>query len=213
MARLMKRRIANISTLLEVCLLYLSTKLPSFVLLTILIRSVLEKVRDVLRPFGHSRTEDDASADEITNRFAGLAVYEPSKEFLNAPDTERPVKTGDDDVTYEAETDSSFEEAIFALTALINDLNRVRAHIRWVWSNYKSGMFDLAAAAITTNTAIGLVRNMVVDVMPLLAPHGGLGQMLQRFHLMQCFNRGWKEKDVFKTPSPDNFNDNINYKT
>ncbi|KAK8097029.1 hypothetical protein PG999_012973 [Apiospora kogelbergensis] len=156
---------------------------------------VLEKVRDVLRPFGHSRTEDDASADEITNRFAGLAVYEPSKEFLNAPDTERPVKTGDDDVTYEAETDSSFEEAIFALTALINDLNRVRAHIRWVWSNYKSGMFDLAAAAITTNTAIGLVRNMVVDVMPLLAPHGGLGQMLQRFHLMQCFNRGWKEKD------------------
>ncbi|KAK7994862.1 hypothetical protein PG990_013635 [Apiospora arundinis] len=172
---------------------------------------VLEKVRDVLRPFMHSRTEADASADEITNRFAGLAVYEPSEEFLNAPDVERPEKTEDDKASYEAEQDSSFEEAIFALTALINDLNRVRAHIRWVWSNYKIGLFDLAATAITTNTAIDLVRNMVVDVMPLLAKHGGLGEMLQRFHLLQCLIKGWKEKDIFKTPSPGDFNDNLNY--
>lgn len=134
---------------------------------------VLEKVRDILRPFVSARTEVDASADEITNRFTGLAVYEPSEEFLNAPDVERPAKAKEDNATYEAETDSSFEEAIFALTALINDMNRVRAHVRWIWSNFKSGLFDLAAAAITTNTAIDLVRNMVADVMPVLAPHGG----------------------------------------
>ncbi|KAK8079330.1 hypothetical protein PG994_003137 [Apiospora phragmitis] len=174
---------------------------------------VLEKVRDILRPFVRSRHEDDAAADEITNRFTDLAVYEPSEEFLNAPDVERPVKVEEDNATYEAETDSSFEEAIFAMTALINDLNRVRAHIRWIWSNFKIGRFDLTAAAITTNTAIDLVRNMVVDVMPLLAANGGIGEMLQRFHLLQCLIQGWKEKDVFKTPSPENFNDNVNYKT
>ncbi|KAK7999004.1 hypothetical protein PG991_014679 [Apiospora marii] len=115
---------------------------------------VLEKVRDVLRPFVRApRTEADASADEITNRFTGLAVYEPSEEFLNAPDVERPAKAKEDNATYEAETDLSFEEAIFALTALINDMNRVRAHIRWVWSNFKSGLFDLAAAADVYKTA------------------------------------------------------------
>ncbi|KAK8036298.1 hypothetical protein PG993_008912 [Apiospora rasikravindrae] len=174
---------------------------------------VLEKVRDVLRPFVRSRYADDAAADEITNRFTGLAVYEPSEEFLNAPDVERPVKAEKDNATYETETDSSFEEAIFALTALINDMNRVRAHVRWIWSNFRDGHFDLAAAAITTNTAIDLVRNMVVDVMPLLAPHGGIGKMLQKFHLLQCLIQGWKEKDIFKEASPDSFNDNINYKT
>lgn len=175
---------------------------------------VLEKVRDVLRPFFRApRTEADASADEITNRFTGLAVYEPSEEFLNAPDVERPAKATNDNATYEAETDSSFEEAIFALTALINDMNKVRAHIKWIWSNFKSGLFDLAAAAITTNTAIDLVRNMVADVMPVLAPHGGIGEMLQRFHLLQCLIQGYTEKDVFKTANAANFNDNLNYKT
>ncbi|KAK7959077.1 uncharacterized protein PG986_003931 [Apiospora aurea] len=174
---------------------------------------VLEKVRDVLRPFVRSRHEDDAAADEITNRFSGLAIYEPSEEFLNAPDVERPAKAEKDNATYEAETDSSFEEAIFALTALINDLNRVRAHVRWIWSNFRDGYFDLAAAAITTNTVIDLVRNMVTDVMPLLAPHGGIGRMLQQFHLMQCLIKGWKKEDVYKEPTPDNFNDNVNYET
>ncbi|KAK8045826.1 hypothetical protein PG996_013890 [Apiospora saccharicola] len=175
---------------------------------------VLEKVRDVLRPFVRApRTEADASADEITNRFTGLAVYEPSEAFLNAPDVERPAKAKEDNATYEAEIDSSFEEAIFALTALINDMNRVRAHIRWIWSNFKSGLFDLAAAAITTNTAIDLVRDMVADVMPVLAPHGGIGQMLQRFHLLQCLIQGYTEKDVFKSANAANFNDNLNYKT
>ncbi|KAK8063005.1 hypothetical protein PG997_015102 [Apiospora hydei] len=124
---------------------------------------VLEKVRDVLRPFVRSRHEDDAAADEITNRFTGLA-------------RDRPAKAEKDNATYEAETDSSFEEAIFALTALINDLNRVRAHVQWIWSNFRDGHFDLAAAAITTNTVIDL-------------------------------------EDVYKDPTPDNFNDNVNYET
>ncbi|KAI0903890.1 hypothetical protein F4823DRAFT_629042 [Ustulina deusta] len=154
---------------------------------------VLEKVREVLTPLMPvpDNTTQDTSADEnLKNRFAALAVYEPSQEFLDAPAMERPVKTGDDNVVYEAETETSLEHAIFALTSVINDMNRVRAHVRWIWSNYKIGRFDLAAAAIATNTAIDLVRNMMEDILPLLNHHGGLGNMLHEFHVLQCLMKG-----------------------
>lgn len=173
---------------------------------------VLEKVREVLKPFTSPKDEDEASsaaASNLRNQFAGLAVYEPSQEFLDAPDIKRPVKTEDDNVIYEAESMSSFEDAIFALSALINDMNRVRAHIRWIWSNYKLGAFDLVAAAITTNTAIDLVRNMMGDILPLLKEHGGVGTMLERFYAFQCMLKGWDFGDILVADSKDNFN----YKT
>ncbi|KAI8948207.1 hypothetical protein F4801DRAFT_469679 [Xylaria longipes] len=171
---------------------------------------VLKKVREVLTPFMPVPVENqNASTDEKpSNRFAGLAVYEPSEEFLNAPILERPVKTGDDNAVYEAETETTFEHAIFALTNVINDMNRVRTHIRWIWSNYKTGAFDLAAAAIATNTAIDLVRNMMEDILPLLNSHGGLGVMLGTFHTLQCLMKGWKVEDLFVESQ-----DNLNYDT
>ncbi|KAI0550364.1 hypothetical protein F4679DRAFT_208740 [Xylaria curta] len=171
---------------------------------------VLKKVREVLTPFMPAPVADDsASTDEkLRNRFAGLAVYEPSQEFLDAPVPERPVKTGEDNAVYEAETETTFEHAIFALTNIINDMNRVRAHIRWVWSNYKIGAFDLAAAAITTNTAIDLVRNMMDDILPLLNKHGGLSVMLRAFHTLQCVMKGWKIESIFVESQ-----DNLNYDT
>ncbi len=171
---------------------------------------VLEKVREVLKPSMLAGADDRTAAstdDYLSNRFASLAVYEPSQQFLDAPDIERPSKPpGDDDTIYEAESMSSFEDAIFALTALINDMNRIRAHIRWIWSNYKIGIFDLAAAAITTNTAIDLVRNMMVDVLPLLQKNGGVGPMLQKFYIFQCLQKGWVLMDILVTGRKDNFN-------
>ncbi|KAI0452937.1 hypothetical protein F5B21DRAFT_481612 [Xylaria acuta] len=171
---------------------------------------VLEKVREVLTPFMPAPVANqNASTDEkLSNRFAGLAVYEPSQEFLDAPVVERPVKTGDDNAVYEAETETTFEHAIFALTNVINDMNRVRAHIRWIWSNYKIGTFELAAAAIATNTAIDLVRNMMEEILPLLNSHGGLGVMLRTFHTLQCLVKGWAIDDIFVESQ-----DNLNYAT
>ncbi|KAI0402171.1 hypothetical protein F4802DRAFT_577543 [Xylaria palmicola] len=171
---------------------------------------VLEKVREVLTPLMLGPVADqNTSVDEkLSNRFAGLAVYEPSPEFLDAPVMERPVKTGDDNAVYEAETETSLEHAMFALTSVINDMNRVRAHVRWVWSNYKTGIFELAAAAIATNTAIDLVRNMMEDIIPLLNSHGGLRDMLQSFHIMQCLMKGWTMETIFTEEK-----DNLNYET
>lgn len=158
------------------------------------------------------RDKDATSTDELANRFAGLAVYEPSKEFQDAPDIARPVKVESDTATYEAEVPSTLEDAFFALTAVINDVNTVRSHIQWIWSNYNIGTFDVAAAAIATNTAIDLVRNMTEEIMLLLSQHGGLGKMLMGFHLAQCLNKGWKMKDII-APAPGSFNDNLNYQT
>ncbi|KAI3326842.1 hypothetical protein HD806DRAFT_488357 [Xylariaceae sp. AK1471] len=168
---------------------------------------VLEKVREALTPFMpiHGVNQDAFTDDNLSNRFAGLAVYEPSQGFLDAPTIERPAKTQDDNAVYEAEAETSFEHAIFALTAVINDMNCVRARIQWIWSNYKAGVFDLAAAAIATNTAIDLVRNIMEDILPLLNRHGGVGFMVQRFHVLQCFMKGWTEKSII-VDGKDNFN-------
>jgi hypothetical protein len=146
-----------------------------------------------------------STAADVANRFASLTIYEPSQEFLDAPDVERPVTVKGDSAIYESEPMTSFEDAIFALTALVNNMNQVKSHIQWIWSNYKDGIFDLAAAAITTNTAISLVRNMMEDISPLLKLHGGFGSMLERFHVLQCLVKGWKLSDI-TVPRKDNFN-------
>ncbi|KAG6011990.1 hypothetical protein E4U43_007999 [Claviceps pusilla] len=175
---------------------------------------VLEKVRQILNPLMPTENTDENTSEttELANRFASLVVFEPSSEFLKAPDVKRPSKTQNDPNRYESEPLDSLEDAFFALTALVNDMNQVRSRVQWIWSNYKIGIFDLAAAAIATNTAIDLVRNMMEDVIPLLNTHGGLGHMLERFHVMQCMRKGWGIDDITHLIL-DDFNDNFNYKT
>jgi hypothetical protein len=121
------------------------------------------------------------AADDLRNRVSALTIDEPSEEFLNAPDVERPAKLPDDCAAYESESLISLEDAIFALEILFDDMSRIRSHITWIWSQYKIGVFDLAAVAITTNTAIELVRSMIEDMLPLFKTFGSLGEMLHYF--------------------------------
>ncbi|GAP88697.1 hypothetical protein SAMD00023353_3300010 [Rosellinia necatrix] len=184
---------------------------------------VLEKVRDVMKPLFPSPASSQKQApqasadgqetqDALTNRFAGLSVYEPSEAFLNMPDVERPqpAKTAGDDelgATYEAERLNAFEDVIFALTALMDDLNRFRERINWIWTAYGQGLFDLCAAAIATNTAIDLARNLMDEITPDLDAHGGAWKMLQKFHMMQCMMEGHGlEALLDNAGSTDNFN-------
>ncbi|KAG6156648.1 hypothetical protein E4U37_008352 [Claviceps purpurea] len=168
---------------------------------------VLEEVRQVLKPLMPTENSEESPSElrELRNRFAGLTVYEPSSKFLNAPDFERPEKTQNDDVRYESEVMNSLEDAFFALTALINDMNEVKAHIRYMWASYVTGNFDLTAVAVATNTAIDLVRNLMEDVEPLLEAHGGLRIMLTQLHAMHCIMGGMGRKEVMRavTNRPD----------
>ncbi|TLD08019.1 hypothetical protein PspLS_12061 [Pyricularia sp. CBS 133598] len=85
---------------------------------------VLAKVRSVLSPFTPAVKDKDRQSDAagLANPFAGLGVYERSQELLNLSDVARPGPRQSDNSTYEARPESSFEEEIFALDALINDL-------------------------------------------------------------------------------------------
>ncbi|KAI1323437.1 hypothetical protein F5Y16DRAFT_412651 [Xylariaceae sp. FL0255] len=184
--------------------------------------NVLEKVREVMKPLFPSQASQkkppQGSPDEkidgtFSNRFAGLSVYEPSETFLNMPDIE-PTQSAnttetDKPATYEAERLNKFEDIIFALTAAMNDLNRLRERIKWIWAAYGQGLFDLCAAAIATNTAIDLARNLMDEITPDLDAHGGAWEMLQKFHLIQCMIAGHASDDIIR-PDPG-LTDNFNY--
>ncbi|KAI1633864.1 hypothetical protein F4809DRAFT_621627 [Biscogniauxia mediterranea] len=166
---------------------------------------ILEKVRDVLKSRMKYPQADKSTPDEVTNMFAALKVYEPSDDFLNAPDIERPKKNKRDKATYEAEIPTGLEDLMTALTMLINDLNTIRSRIEWIWSNYRDGYFDLVAAAITTNTAFDLARNLMEEVTPMFKDHGGIWFVLNKFYLLQALRKGHSMDDLF-TDDTDNFN-------
>ncbi|KDN61739.1 hypothetical protein CSUB01_10812 [Colletotrichum sublineola] len=188
--------------------------------------SVLKAVREALRPRAAAatvhaeadtatdtgRAAPEESSDDLGNRFAALSVEEPSQTFLdafrNAPHA-RPEPRGEDPVSYEAEPQTSLEDVFFAFTVLVNDLNRIRSRIEWIWSEHRNGMFDLAAAAVATNTAISVARGWIEETSPLFdARDGGLEDMINKFYFIACRRRGFAAKQVYLANSRDNFNYN-----
>ncbi|WQF76843.1 hypothetical protein CDEST_01857 [Colletotrichum destructivum] len=181
--------------------------------------SILMAVREALRPgtafATASTTETEAAAPkdsskDLSNRFAALSVDEPSQAsleaFRNAPH-ERPAPRDEDPASYEAEPQTSIEDVLFAFTVLVNDLDRIRARIEWIWSNHRDGKFDLAAAAVATNTAISVARGMIEEVAPLLdAQDRGVSGVLNKFYLMICLRKGYAVEQVYLADSKDNFN-------
>ncbi|XXH04045.1 GTP cyclohydrolase II [Hypoxylon texense] len=174
---------------------------------------ILRKVRDVLQPRTKpskaastpkrtSEKEDAVATDGFVNQFAALKMYEPSEDFANTPDVERPKPSEGTNVTYEAEPLTSLEDVIIATTMLINDLNVIRSRVEWIWSNWRDGFFDLAAAAIATNTAIDLARNLMDDVVPLIKDCGGLQHILAKVFVMQAITKGYV---LPATPRLDDF--------
>ncbi|KAL8864998.1 MAG: hypothetical protein Q9174_007128, partial [Haloplaca sp. 1 TL-2023] len=146
--------------------------------------TVLEKVRDTLKPlfsadvFNVSNLKDavnniDIHKDKkcLSSIFEVLDVYEPSAKFEAAPDMVHPLPTPLD-YTVETEEDSEFE-ALFAITALMDDLSRLRTEIRELWTKYEAGKMDIAAVAVATNTAIELARSFEDDISHFVEKQGG----------------------------------------
>ncbi|OAA72025.1 hypothetical protein LEL_09260 [Akanthomyces lecanii RCEF 1005] len=154
--------------------------------------------------------ESSVQDDTLPNLFAGLAVHEPSEAFLSAPDIQRPAKPEADPVDYAAEIPPSFEDAIFALWVLMDDMNKARANVRSIWSSFKDAGFDVVPAAVTTNTVIELVRNMMEDVVPLIDKHGGLQTCLEKCHMVKCLMKSFSVQDLHNQQDPK---DNFNYDT
>jgi hypothetical protein len=108
----------------------------------------------------------------LGNRFANLSVDEPSQSFLDAfaqesAPVERPIAPEDDPVIYEAEPQTSLEDAFFVYFALVDDLHNIRQDIRSLWVHHLEGL-DIAAVAVATNVALSVARGLVQEAMPML---------------------------------------------
>lgn len=158
---------------------------------------ILEKVREALRARMSTEAEKvpytaptATTSKDLSNRFAALRIYEPSQEFLNAPDIKRPENAAGDKSVYEAEPHTSFEDALMAFTMIISDINKIRSRISWIWANHSSGLFEAANAAVATNTAIELARNIIDQVVPLCKPHGGVCAVADKYFVLRASQCG-----------------------
>ncbi|KAI4263097.1 MAG: hypothetical protein L6R42_001744, partial [Xanthoria sp. 1 TBL-2021] len=146
--------------------------------------NILEKVRKTLQPllsvdaFNLSNLKDAVTnvgthkdKKGLSSLFEVLDVYEPSAEFEAAPDVVVPAPSALK-YTVEAEEDSQFE-ALFAMTALMDDLSRLRLEIAELWTRYEAGEMDIAAVSVATNTAIELARSFEDDISPFVQRNGG----------------------------------------
>ncbi|KAL1963061.1 hypothetical protein VTN77DRAFT_8707 [Rasamsonia byssochlamydoides] len=163
---------------------------------------VLECVREVLRPRMPSELLADSLSepsgdqpasvmDRLSNKFDRLELYEPSEQFLQAPDVTPATDTATPpDANYEAERLQDVEEAFLSFQLLLHDLNKFRNVISQTWAGYRQGLFDLVSASLMTNTAIDIARRMEEDLQPTLEKHGGAERMLQVFFLALCMEHG-----------------------
>ncbi|KAG8162515.1 hypothetical protein KVR01_008280 [Diaporthe batatas] len=169
---------------------------------------ILEEVHEVLKPRVRPSTPNppifSSSTDpvgEVGGKFAGLSVEDPSEAFLNAPDIERPTPAENDKATYKAEPQQELAEIMFAYDLLLKDLNQIRIRIASILIKYKEDYsklaentvhrVDLATAAIATNTACDLARNLIEEMSPIFKPHGGLIEIAKQFDLDKCLDLGF----------------------
>ncbi|KAI8300892.1 hypothetical protein K4K61_009389 [Colletotrichum sp. SAR11_59] len=166
---------------------------------------ILEQVRESLRPrmptatAAWAESSSSPSADALVNAFESLKVYEPSDDFLKAPDIKRPeAEKATDKVVYEAEgaAYSDFEDAMFAYSVMLEDLRKIRAQILFIWQNYRDGAFDVATAAIATNTAIELAHNVAEEVIPLFRSHGGVWQVAINYYHAAALASGFSKESM-----------------
>ena len=157
---------------------------------------------------------DEASggdaADRHRNIFHGLELYEPSEDFLNAPEVVADpgsrrskciykVQQPQEDVVelslalYHLFTD--VVELSLALYHLFTDVARVKKRVQQMWWDYRQGHLDLASVSITTNTAIEFVNDLDKTYGEQFPSYRKCPQMQQMMFGAQCRHRGIKPFD------------------
>ncbi|KAK7427274.1 hypothetical protein QQZ08_006210 [Neonectria magnoliae] len=161
---------------------------------------VLEKVHGLLQPLMSTTVAASTDPVETLNKFSGLTVYEPSEVFLDAPDIERPKKTGQENIVYEIESPRSLEDALVAFQMMLDDLKNIRDFISNIWSGFSDEtndqFLDPAAVAIATNTGIDLARNLIDGMLPVFEDHGGVYEMCRQYFTSVLLREGYSAEDI-----------------
>ncbi|PWN39483.1 hypothetical protein IE81DRAFT_326489 [Ceraceosorus guamensis] len=116
-----------------------------------------------------TRVETAPSASATSsNAFAPLSDLEDMHP-IDVPDVELPPSSaqGDKDPAanafFEVQQDRAY--ALLLLLNFFDDLHEVRAYIKQLWVDHREGKIDLMTAAITSNTALELLRKPHDEVM------------------------------------------------
>ena len=168
---------------------------------------VLEGILHMLEPFckhdtgRRQRDEDINIKGGLQNIFASLSVEESSEEFLK---TSSDSKTARRSVEYEAETLDDARMLSFAVYCLFSDLNDIRNFLQRLWKDNQAGIVDLVTAAITTNTAVDLVRRIQAEFLQDFPKQENFEDLVRLYYCIQCVTRG--QDPGFREMADDPFN-------
>ncbi|KAF4877789.1 hypothetical protein CGCSCA1_v003191 [Colletotrichum siamense] len=158
---------------------------------------IIEKVQNILvtKDVAKTRQFVASSDEETTNQFAALDFEDPSADFLNAPDIDKPMSQAapaSHAPRYEAETSDELNalDAIIIFALMASDLARVRVVIIDTWGRNARGELTLSAAALTTSAAVDLANHAVKDVLPIFEAQGGVWEVAQQFVALVCAKNG-----------------------
>ncbi|VUC30838.1 unnamed protein product [Clonostachys rosea] len=158
--------------------------------------TVLKQTRDILRSKEKSLSVSTAASPptfsststkptpEATNnnRFESLPISQPSEEFIEAIPTPRPEPAKNDPNIYEAEQQTSLQDALEVAFMLDKDLVFIRHQIVLTWCRFQDNFCDLPAAALASNTGLDLARFIIRQAEPIFEPHGGLVNFFKILH-------------------------------
>jgi len=139
---------------------------------------VLVKIRDLFEqvitnsasPSSDPSPKANAVPETLSNKFAVLDVDDFEEDAEDIPDIQLPgVASSPETTSFEPEM--SLGEAVNAVVIFLEDMERTRQYIVALWQDYKLEKVDLITAAVTTNTALELMKkphdDFVSRVMPV----------------------------------------------
>ncbi|PYI02612.1 hypothetical protein BO78DRAFT_463849 [Aspergillus sclerotiicarbonarius CBS 121057] len=121
---------------------------------------------DAKQPPTSEAQNDDADADRFLNKFAVLTVEEPQDTAHTQPmpaESKKIVKVTVEEDENDA-ADSYLNQLLFKTLCLLQDLNNMRRFISITWSEYREKKTDLMNAAVVTDSALQLARDLVKEV-------------------------------------------------
>ncbi|PNP82645.1 hypothetical protein FNYG_03876 [Fusarium nygamai] len=158
---------------------------------------VMETVREFLRPNMEAvDKQKSAEPSKVIEGFNLLAVDEPSPEFLDAPNIERPQQMPEDSATYKAEEQDSLDDALVTWHFLMVEAEIIRNQIAWVWKGHRNGKFDLSVAGVITDIGIHMVESLVGQSSKLFNQHGGCLQVGKLYFSMKASQKDYTQQQI-----------------
>ncbi|KAF7186234.1 hypothetical protein HII31_12476, partial [Pseudocercospora fuligena] len=125
---------------------------------------VLEQIIVILQ----SESEDSIDPDDVTNVFSALTLEEPATEDETASAAPKDDETDNGEYELEFVELDDIIKIFLPVTRLLTtfvssfaffkDINELREHIHGLWQDYRLGKLDLMSAAVTTDTALGIMK-------------------------------------------------------